>query len=63
MREMKVFNNISILLSKYGQLLLDEDNRSDITSKRGIQKLVGDITVVISIFNILRVVYDCFRFR
>lgn len=63
MREMKVFNNISILLSKYGQLLLDEDNRSDNTSKRGIQKLVGDITVVISIFNILRVVYDCFRFR
>lgn len=63
MREMKVFNNISILLSKYGQLLLDEDNRSDNTSKRGIQKLVGDITVVISIFNILHVVYDCFRFR
>lgn len=63
MREMTVFNNISILLSKYGQLLLDEDNRSDNTSKRGIQKLVGDITVVISIFNILRVVYDCFRFR
>lgn len=63
MREMTVFNNISILLSKYGQLLLDEDNRSDNTSKRGIQKLVGDITVVISIFNILCVVYDCFRFR